>query len=125
VFKKKGLRFNHVLLLLALQVHRKARDMFVFTEDGELIPGESPEKERNLRQSQCAPMFMACYQMRGAGAVIHTHSKAAVLVTLLYSSEFRISHMEMIKGIKKGSSQTNYRKLLQKHSGNILTLALY
>lgn len=35
---------------------------------------------------------------RNAGAVIHTHSKAAVMVTLLYPGPvFRITHQEMIK----------------------------
>ena len=38
-----------------------------------------------------------------AGAVIHTHSKHAVMATLFYpGTEFRITHQEMIKGIKKG-----------------------
>jgi len=40
--------------------------------------------------------------MRSAGAVIHTHSKHAVIVTLLYEKEFVITHQEMIKGIAKG-----------------------
>lgn len=35
---------------------------------------------------------------RNAGAVIHTHSKAAVMATLLYpGKEFKCTHLEMIK----------------------------
>lgn len=43
---------------------------------------------------------MLAYQQRGAGAVIHTHSPAAVMATLLWPGrEFRCRHLEMIKGI--------------------------
>lgn len=51
-----------------------------------------------LTKSQCTPLFMLAYTMRNAGAVIHTHSPAAVMATLLWSGkEFRITHQEMIK----------------------------
>uniref|UniRef100_A0A147B7G7 Putative methylthioribulose 1 phosphate dehydratase n=1 Tax=Alectorobius mimon TaxID=360319 RepID=A0A147B7G7_9ACAR len=55
-------------------------------------------------------LFMNAYTLRGAGAVIHSHSKAAVLATLLYPGpEFCITHQEMIKGIKKGRTGVSYR----------------
>uniref|UniRef100_A0A8C5D4Z5 Methylthioribulose-1-phosphate dehydratase n=1 Tax=Gouania willdenowi TaxID=441366 RepID=A0A8C5D4Z5_GOUWI len=66
--------------------------------------------DMDQRDISCTPLFMNAYTMRGAQAVIHTHSKAAVMVTLLFKGkEFRISHQEMIKGIRRGSSASNYR----------------
>lgn len=44
-----------------------------------------------------------------AGAVIHTHSQNAVMVTLLYGDYFEITHQEMIKGIKNNSNGTYYK----------------
>ncbi|GAA6014184.1 hypothetical protein JCM10207_006125 [Rhodosporidiobolus poonsookiae] len=56
-----------------------------------------------LKQSQCTPLFYAAYDDRKAGACIHTHSQHAVMATLLWpGSEFRISHQEMIKGMRVG-----------------------
>jgi methylthioribulose-1-phosphate dehydratase len=53
---------------------------------------------------------MNAYLLAGAGAVIHTHSKNCVMATLLYTgTSFRITHQEMIKGIKKNASGTYYR----------------
>lgn len=83
-------------------------DLFVQTIEGGDICEPPPRKK--FKKSQCTPLFMNAYTMRNAGAVIHSHSKASVLATLLYdgSREFKISHMEMIKGIKKCKTGTYY-----------------
>uniref|UniRef100_A0A914WCG0 Probable methylthioribulose-1-phosphate dehydratase n=1 Tax=Plectus sambesii TaxID=2011161 RepID=A0A914WCG0_9BILA len=76
----------------------RSDDLFVQTMDGLdiVLP-----VDKRLTKSQCTPLFMNAYTMRGAGAVIHTHSKWANLVTMLFDGpEFRITHQEMIKGIK-------------------------
>jgi methylthioribulose-1-phosphate dehydratase len=53
---------------------------------------------------------MNAYLLADAGAVIHTHSKNCVMATLLYPDNcFRITHQEMIKGIRKNVSGTYYR----------------
>jgi len=86
----------------------KSEDMFVLNIDGETL--ESPPHEKNLKKSECTPLFMNAFQLRDAGAVIHSHSVNAVLATLISdSNEFRITHQEMIKGIKKGSSSESCR----------------
>lgn len=83
-------------------------DLFVQDMDERFLAGPPPHKK--LRKSECTPLFMNAYTLRGAGAVIHTHSKAAVLATLLCpGTEFTITHQEMIKGIKKGQSGVSYR----------------
>ncbi|XP_029771409.1 methylthioribulose-1-phosphate dehydratase [Suricata suricatta] len=83
-------------------------DMFVCDINEQDISGPLPHK--NLKKSQCTPLFMNAYTMRGAGAVIHTHSKAAVMATLLFPGrEFKITHQEMIKGIRKCTSGGYYR----------------
>jgi methylthioribulose 1-phosphate dehydratase/enolase-phosphatase E1 len=84
----------------AVQKERMApRDIYILDENGEVLrPGLNPH--RSLKLSQCHPLFMACYNIRGCGAVIHTHSIHAVMVTLLYDKEFRCTHLEMIKGVE-------------------------
>ncbi|EDL79657.1 APAF1 interacting protein (predicted), isoform CRA_b [Rattus norvegicus] len=82
--------------------------MFVCDINEQDISG--PPASKNLKKSQCTPLFMNAYTMRGAGAVIHTHSKAAVMATLLFpGQEFKITHQEMIKGIRKCTSGGYYR----------------
>lgn len=83
-------------------------DLFVLDLDGKVK--SQPDIARCLKQSECTPLFLASYRLRNAGAVIHTHSINAVLATLVTdSNELRVSHQEMIKGIKKGSSKDRFR----------------
>ncbi len=79
---------------------------------------DAPDPQKGYKQSQCTPLFFNAYTLRGAGAVIHTHSIHAVLVTMMLkddsgvqgkATEWRISNQEMIKGIRVGSTKQNYR----------------
>ncbi|KAI0461344.1 Methylthioribulose-1-phosphate dehydratase [Komagataella kurtzmanii] len=60
-----------------------------------------------LKPSACTPLFLSAYKMRDAGACIHTHSQAAVMVTLLYDKVFEISSIEQIKAIPKVAEKGN------------------
>jgi len=75
----------------------RPEDIFVLDADGEVLQG--PE-DPSLKVSACRPLFMHAYKLRDAGAVIHSHSMNAMLATLIYDDVFRISNMEMLKGIK-------------------------
>jgi methylthioribulose 1-phosphate dehydratase/enolase-phosphatase E1 len=80
-------------------------DLFILDgASGDVLgaPVAKPPPARPPRLSECAPLFMAAYELRGAGAVIHSHSLSAVLATVLAgedAAEFRVTHLEMIKGI--------------------------
>ncbi|XP_012556267.1 methylthioribulose-1-phosphate dehydratase isoform X1 [Hydra vulgaris] len=87
----------------------EGNDLFIQDIDENFIHMPS-HGSKKLKMTQCQPLFMNAYKMRGSGAVIHTHSSNAVLATLLYTgSEFKITHQEMIKGIRKGSTSDSYR----------------
>ncbi|KAH7544123.1 hypothetical protein JRO89_XS15G0112100 [Xanthoceras sorbifolium] len=79
-------------------------DMYVLSGNGSILssPSPKPYPHKPPKCSDCAPLFMKAYEMRDAGAVIHSHGMESCLVTMLnpMSKEFRITHMEMIKGIK-------------------------
>lgn len=49
-------------------------DMFVVDPATEKVLA-SPPPAKGFRPSQCTPLFINAYTMRGAGAVIHTHSQ--------------------------------------------------
>lgn len=81
----------------------RAEDMFVLDGAGVVVhtPAARPPPYKPPKLSECAPLFMAAYELRGAGAVLHGHSMNAFLATLLdpEASELRLTHIEMIKGI--------------------------
>ncbi|CAI0440910.1 unnamed protein product [Linum tenue] len=82
----------------------EADDMYVMSGNGSILyaPSPKPYPHKPPKCSDCAPLFMKAYEMRDAGGVIHSHGMESCLVTMLNPSakEFRITHMEMIKGIK-------------------------
>ncbi|XP_066339920.1 probable bifunctional methylthioribulose-1-phosphate dehydratase/enolase-phosphatase E1 isoform X2 [Miscanthus floridulus] len=81
-----------------------AEDMYVFSADGEVLsaPAAKPWPNKPLKCTDCAPLFMKAYQMRGAGAVFHSHGIETCIASMLDpgAKEFRMTHMEMIKAIK-------------------------
>ncbi|MCO5606093.1 hypothetical protein L7F22_060280 [Adiantum nelumboides] len=78
-------------------------DMYILDADGNILsaPIPKPAPHRPPKCSECAPLFMKAYKMRKAGAVIHSHGMESCLATMINpaAKEFRITHMEMIKGI--------------------------
>ncbi|RLM68963.1 hypothetical protein C2845_PM17G09180 [Panicum miliaceum] len=79
-------------------------DMYVMAADGKVLsaPVAKPWPNKPPKCTDCAPLFMKAYLMRGAGAVIHSHGMETCIATMLNpgAKEFRMTHMEMIKGIK-------------------------
>ncbi|CAD6503991.1 BgTH12-05732 [Blumeria graminis f. sp. triticale] len=80
----------------------------------ELSKQQDPKKRiylrspRDLKPSQCTPLFMAAFKKRNAGCCIHTHSQWAVLITLLLEQNahnqtlFEINNIEQIKAFGSG-----------------------
>lgn len=71
-------------------------DMFVLNGSGKVL--EHPSA--NLTLSACSPLFMHAYNLRNAGAVLHSHSMNAMMASLLFDDTFKITGVEMIKGIR-------------------------
>lgn len=71
-------------------------DIYVLGEDEAVISGPSGV---GVKPSECGPLFFNAFRLRGAGAVIHSHSVYALLATLLSKDVFECTEIEMIKGI--------------------------
>ncbi|KAE8677068.1 putative Pyridoxal phosphate phosphatase-related protein [Hibiscus syriacus] len=94
-----------VVTSIGVQKERmEPKDMYVLSGDGTIIssPSPKPYPYKPPKCSDCAHLFMKAYHMRNAGAVIHGHGIESCLATMIdpHSKEFRITHMEMIKGIQ-------------------------
>jgi methylthioribulose-1-phosphate dehydratase len=88
---------NILIAPSAVQKERmRPEQMFTLALDGSIV---SRPDDPALRPSECTSLFLKAIQLRGAGAVIHSHSINAVMATLLFQTEFSVSHLEMIKGI--------------------------
>jgi len=68
---------------------------------GGLLGGSSSGSGK-LKLSACTPLFLHAYKLRNAGAVLHSHSQAACLASLLFGPVFRVRGLEMMKGIEGG-----------------------
>lgn len=55
-----------------------------------------------VRLTACAPLFLAAYRHRNAGAVLHSHSLDVVLATTLVppGEPLRLTRLEMMKGLE-------------------------
>ena len=71
-----------------------------------------PAADPSLRVSECQPLFYHAYRLRGAGAVIHSHSVHAVLAARMAAPDggfgvFESRNLEMHKGLRgKGAFDT-------------------
>ncbi len=79
----------------------KPQDIFVLNgKDSSTLHTPLNDEGQPAKLSECAPLFQSAYELRGAGAVLHSHAIEAVMVTLDCGDEFRVTGLEMIKGIK-------------------------
>ena len=69
--------------------------VFVVDLEGRvLVPGAG-----SMKVSACTPLFLHAYRLRGAGAVLHSHSLNACVASVVSGRTFRIRGLEMMKGI--------------------------
>ncbi len=72
-------------------------DIFELNLSGEVL--RAP-KNPKLKLTECAPLFFNAFRYRDAGAVLHSHSIEALMATVQCDAVFRVSHVEMIKGLR-------------------------
>lgn len=97
-----SLRLGSRVFMAASGVQKEALDHDAIFEldlaSGEVV--KEPPAARGYRCSACKPLFLEAMRARDAGAVIHSHSKNALLATLISTNAFRVTHLEMLKGLR-------------------------
>lgn len=73
-------------------------DIFEVNADGQVTCAPL----RGQKLTACAPLFMAAYRHRAAGAVLHSHSIDIMLATALVppGEPLRLTRLEMMKGLE-------------------------
>jgi methylthioribulose-1-phosphate dehydratase len=73
-------------------------DIFEIDRDGAIVSAPAGAK----RLTACAPLFMAAFRHRDAGAVLHSHSLDVVLASALVPAgeNLRLTRLEMMKGLE-------------------------
>lgn len=66
-------------------------------EEARVVHGPA---DASLKISECRPLFYNAYRLRGAGAVLHSHSIWSVLASRMFSNEFVCQGLEMQKGLR-------------------------
>ncbi|OBA20235.1 Methylthioribulose-1-phosphate dehydratase [Metschnikowia bicuspidata var. bicuspidata NRRL YB-4993] len=90
------------------------KEMFVAELPDKILrsPNEDNEKEPlsldlaanfKYKPLACTPLFLSIYNLRDAGACIHTHSQNAVLATMIWEDKlvFEMNNQEQIKALPK------------------------
>ncbi|KAL0479782.1 methylthioribulose-1-phosphate dehydratase [Acrasis kona] len=103
-----SIRKNGFVYMAPSGVHKECIDpeeIFVLDEEGKIVYDPSKRESklpvRPVKLSACSPLFTLCYKHRNAGAVMHSHHMSTLLATLIFpEKEFKITHVEMIKGIR-------------------------
>ncbi|MBM4280877.1 MAG: methylthioribulose 1-phosphate dehydratase [Deltaproteobacteria bacterium] len=76
--------------------------IYELNRKGDIVAG--PDPALGFTVSQCRPLFLAAMRLRDAGCVVHSHSRAAVVATLLAEKararHVTLTHLEMLKGLK-------------------------
>lgn len=98
---------NQIIVMSPSGVQKErmvAKDMYLLSADGKILSAPEPKvyPHKPPKCTDCCSIFMEIYQKRNAGAIIHSHGMESCMATMIHpsSKEFRITHMEMIKGIQ-------------------------